>query len=236
MNCLLLDDEKPALELLEDNVRQIPFLNVVACCRKPTEVLEILKTQQVDLLFLDIQMPGLNGLELLRTLEYPPMVILVTAYGEHALDGFELDVVDYLIKPVPFPRFLKAVQKAQALYQSKRLLQQKVALDEHDHFFVNANYALVKVKLQDITFIEGMKDYVRINNVEGKPVTTRMGMKVVEERLNSGHFMRVHRSFIVALNKIESIQKSQLTIGGVDIPIGEAYRAQLQHYIAQRNF
>ncbi|MBB2150522.1 LytR/AlgR family response regulator transcription factor [Pedobacter gandavensis] len=235
MNCLLLDDEKPALDLLEDNVRQIPFLNVVACCRKPLEVLEILKKEQVDLIFMDIQMPGLNGLELIRSMEHPPMVILVTAYGEHALDGFELDVVDYLIKPVPFHRFLKAVQKAQALYQSKRL-QNRVVLDENDHFFVNANYALVKVKLQEITFIEGMKDYVKINNVEGKPVTTRMGLKVVEERLNPVHFMRVHRSYIVALNKIESIQKSQLTIAGVEIPIGEAYRQQLQNYIAQKNF
>lgn len=235
MNCLLLDDEKPALDLLEDNVRQIPFLNVVACCRKSLEVLEILKKEQVDLIFMDIQMPGLNGLELIRAMEQPPMVILVTAYGEHALDGFELDVVDYLIKPVPFHRFLKAVQKAQALYQSK-CLQNRVVLDENDHFFVNANYALVKVKLQDITFIEGMKDYVKINNVEGKPVTTRMGLKVVEERLNPVHFMRVHRSYIVALNKIESIQKSQLTIAGVEIPIGEAYRQQLQNYIAQKNF
>lgn len=235
MNCLLIDDEKPALDLLEDNVRQIPYLNIVACCRKPAEVLEILKTQKIDLMFLDIQMPGLSGLELLRSLEHPPMVILVTAYGEHALDGFELDVVDYLIKPVPLPRFLKAVQKAHALYQSKRL-QNRVVLDENDHFFVNANYALVKVKVQDITFIEGMKDYVRINNIEDKPVTTRMGLKVVEERLNSGHFLRVHRSYIVALNKIESIQKSQLTVAGVDIPIGEAYRQQLQNYIAQRNF
>lgn len=235
MNCLLLDDEKPALDLLEDNVRQLPYLNIVACCRKPLEVLEILKTQQIDLMFLDIQMPGINGLELLRALEHPPMVIMVTAYGEHALDGFDLDVVDYLIKPVPFPRFLKAVQKAHVLYQSKQV-QKKVVLDENDHFFVNANYALVKVKVQEITFIEGMKDYVRINNMDGKPVTTRMGLKIVEERLGSGNFMRVHRSFIVALNKIESIQKSQITVAGVDIPIGEAYRQQFQNYIAQMNF
>ncbi|WGQ09449.1 LytTR family DNA-binding domain-containing protein [Pedobacter gandavensis] len=235
MNCLLLDDEKPALDLLEDNVRQLPYLNIVASCRKPAEVMEILKTQQIDLMFLDIQMPGINGLELLRALEHPPMVIMVTAYGEHALDGFDLDVVDYLIKPVPFPRFLKAVQKAHVLYQSKHV-QKKLVLDENDHFFVNANYALVKVKVQEITFIEGMKDYVRINNTDGKPVTTRMGLKIVEERLGSGNFMRVHRSFIIALNKIESIQKSQITVAGVDIPIGEAYRQQFQDYIAQLNF
>ncbi|MBE9598364.1 LytTR family DNA-binding domain-containing protein [Pedobacter sp. MC2016-24] len=234
MNCILVDDEKPALELLEDNVRQIPYLHVSACCRKPMQVLEVLKTQQIDLMFLDIHMPGLNGLELLRSLSNPPMVILVTAYAEHALDGFNLDVVDYLVKPVPFSRFLKAVQKAHELYQARHL-QSRSILTEHDHVFVNANYSLVKIRIQDITFIEGMKDYVKINLVDGKPVMTRMGLRSIEEKLGTERFMRVHKSYIIALDKIESVQKAQLVTAGVEIPIGEGYRNSLQTYVADKN-
>lgn len=234
MNCILIDDEKPALELLEDNVKQVPYLHVAACCRKPMQVLEVLKTQQIDLMFLDIHMPGLNGLELLRSLSNPPMVILVTAYAEHALDGFNLDVVDYLVKPVPFSRFLKAVQKAHELYQARHL-QPRSALTEHDHVFVNANYSLVKIRIQDITFIEGMKDYVKINLVDGKPVMTRMGLRSIEEKLGSERFMRVHKSYVIALDKIESVQKAQLVMMGIEIPIGEGYRNSLQTYVADKN-
>lgn len=234
MNCVLVDDEKPALELLEDNVRQIPYLHVLATCRNPMQLLEILQKEQVDLLFLDIQMPGINGLELIRSLKNPPMVILVTAYQEHALDGFNLDVVDYLVKPVPFPRFLKAVQKAHELYQIRQP-QAKAAAEEHDHVFVNANYSLVKVMLQDITFIEGLKDYVRINLSEGAPVITRMGLKAIEERFSTNRFMRIHKSYIIALDKIESVQKTQLVVAGVEIPIGDGYRVALQAYISGRN-
>lgn len=234
MKCILVDDEKPALELLEDNVRQIPYLHVVATCRNPMQVLEVLQKEQVDLLFLDIQMPGINGLELIRSLKNPPMVILVTAYQEHALDGFNLDVVDYLVKPVPFPRFLKAVQKAQELHQIRQP-QNKPAIQEHDHVFVNANYSLVKVMLQDITFIEGLKDYVKINLSEAAPVITRMGLKAIEERFSSDRFMRIHKSYIIALDKIESVQKTQLIVAGVEIPIGDGYRPALQAYISGRN-
>lgn len=235
MNCLLVDDERPALQLLEDNVRQIPYLNIVASLRTPMQVLEVLAEKQIDLLFLDIQMPGISGLELLKSIENPPMVILVTAYAEHALDGFDLSVVDYLVKPVAFSRFLKAVEKARTLYRTRQP-HQKAFLAEEDHFFVNSNYSLVKVKLSDITHIEGLKDYVKIHVAEGSPVVTRMGLKAVEEHLNSGRFMRVHRSYIISIDKIQSIQKTQLVIAGVEIPIGEAYRQALQHFIIKKNF
>jgi DNA-binding LytR/AlgR family response regulator len=234
MNCILIDDEKPALDLLEDNIRQISYLNIVASCRKPIQALEIIKTQQVDLMFLDIQMPGINGLDLLRSISNPPLVILITAYGEHALDGFNLDVVDYLVKPVPFSRFLKAVQKAHELFHIRQL-QNRLSISENDHVFVNANYSLVKIRISDITFIEGMKDYVRINLAEGKPVITRMGLKNIEERLGSGRFMRVHRSYIIALSKIELVQKTQLIVAGVEIPIGEGYRQALHIYTSDKN-
>lgn len=234
MNCILVDDERPALELLEDNVKQIPYLNIVASCRRPMDVLEVLSSKRVDLMFLDIQMPGINGLELLHSIKHPPMVILVTAYETHALDGFNLDVVDYLVKPVPFVRFLKAVEKAHELFQFRQP-QLSPPVTEQDHVFVNANYALVKVRLQDISYIEGLGDYVRIHMENGNPIVTRMAMKGLEERLNADRFMRVHKSYIIALDKIESVQKAQLMIAGAEIPIGEGYRHKLQIYIQQKN-
>ncbi|NRF39225.1 LytTR family DNA-binding domain-containing protein [Pedobacter foliorum] len=234
MNCILIDDESPALKLLEDNARQIPYLNVIAAIRTPMQVFDLIKENQVDLMFLDIQMPGINGLELLRSLKQPPMVIMVTAYQEHALDGFNLDVIDYLVKPVPFSRFLKAVEKARELYQMRQV-KPKLIQSENDHVFVNANYSLVKVRMQDITFIEGLKDYVRINIEDGKQVITRMGLKGVEEKFSSGRFMRIHKSYIISLEKIESIQKTQVIIAGTEIPIGEGYRSALQAYVNGKN-
>lgn len=231
MNCILIDDEKPALGLLEDNVNQIPFLNTIATCRNPLQLSNLLEKNTVDLIFLDIQMPYLNGLDLLKSIKNPPMAILVTAYQEHALDGFNLDVVDYLLKPVPFNRFLKAANKAHEIYLSK----QKRVSPENDYVFVNANYSLVKVKIQDITFIEGLKDYVRIHLSNGKPIITRLGLKGLEERLGVTKFIRIHKSYIIALDKIESIQKSQLIIAGEEIPIGNGYRDLLQEYINSKN-
>ncbi|PTT01079.1 DNA-binding response regulator [Pedobacter sp. HMWF019] len=235
MNCILIDDETPALKLLEDNVKQIPFLNIVACCKNPVQLLDLLRVHQVDLIFLDIQMPGINGLELLASIKHPPMVIMVTAYPEYALDGFNLDVVDYLVKPVPFSRFLKAVQKANALYEIRQPKARYIQ-PENDDIFVNANYSLVKVRMQDITYIEGLKDYVRINLAEGNPVITRMSLKTLEERLNTTKYMRVHKSFMIALDKIESIQKTHLMVAGVEIPISDAYRQALQAYVQEKNF
>jgi two-component system LytT family response regulator len=234
MNCLIVDDEKPALELLEDNIRQVSFLTLAATARNATEAMVVLTEHTIDLMFLDIQMPGITGLEFLGQLRHPPLVILVTAFQQHALDGFELDVVDYLVKPVPFPRFLKAVQKAQNLFKLKQQAQLTPS-KETEHVFVNANYSLVRVMICEITFIEGLKDYVRINMISGKTVITRLGLKAIEEKLNNGRFMRVHKSFIIALDKIDSIQKTQLVIQGREIPIGEGYRQFLQNYINSKN-
>jgi len=231
MNCILVDDEKPALELLEDNVKQVPFLNLIATCRNPLQVANLLEKNAIDLIFLDIHMPSINGLELLKTIKNPPMVILVTAYEEYAIDGFNLDVVDYLVKPTPFNRFLKAVNKAHELYLSK----QKRVLPENDYVFVNANYSLIKVKIQDIAFIEGLKDYVRIHLTTGKPIITRLGLKGLEERLGANKFIRIHKSYIISLDKIESIQKNQLVVAGSEIPVGNGYRDLLQEYINQKN-
>lgn len=226
LRCLAADDEPLALELLEDNISQVPFLKQVGRCRNAFEVLEFLQTQEVDLLFLDIQMPGLTGVQLLKTLNPRPMVIFVTAYQHFALDGFDLDVVDYLMKPVDFERFLKAANKAYELHQLRQKTPESpnLAPPEPDALFVHADYALVRIGLNDITYIESEKDYLQIHtSTSHKPVITRMSLKAMEEKLPNHRFMRVHKSYIVALEKIESVRNARLSIGSALIPLSDSY-------------
>ena len=234
MNCVIVDDELPARDLLEDNIRQFPYLHLIGQAKSAAEALTLLARENVDLLFLDIQMPGLTGLELLNSLRKPPLVIMVTAFEEHALAGFELEVVDYLVKPVPFPRFAKAVQRANELFEMRRLAQLK-PVSPVEHVFVNANYSLVKVMLDDIVLIEGLKDYVKIHLLTGKEIITRLSLKAVEEKLDPGRFMRIHKSYVIARGKIDSIQKTQLIIQGREVPIGDGYRPLLQAYLENKN-
>jgi len=234
MNCVIVDDELPARELLEDNIRQFAYLTLVGKARTAAEALTLLTRGNVDLLFLDIRMPGITGLELLGSLRNPPLAILVTAYEAHALEGFELEVVDYLVKPVPFARFSKAVQRAHELFGLRGQALQKAA-DPLEYVFVNANYSLVRVMLEDILLIEGLKDYVRIHLVSGKEIITRLTLRAIEEKLDPSRFMRIHKSFIIAMGKIDSIQKTQLVMQGREIPIGEGYRAGLQRYLDGKN-
>ncbi len=229
INCLAVDDESLALDLLEDNIRKVPFLNLVKRCKNAFEAQEIMQQQQIDLLFLDIQMPGISGVQFVQSLKNSPMVIFVTAYEEFALEGFNLDVIDYLLKPVSFERFLKAVNKA---YELHNLKNQEVTLPAspetpsapQEYLFVNADYSLVKIRISDILYVEGLKDYVKIY-LEGqpRPVITRLTMKAMEEKLPSGPFLRVHKSFIIAFDKIESIRNLRIKIGQVHIPISESY-------------
>lgn len=239
MNCLAVDDESLALDLLEDNIRKVPFLNLVARCRNAFEAVEHLRREAIDLVFLDIQMPGLTGVQFLHSLgPNPPMVIFVTAYEQYALEGFNLDVVDYLLKPVAFERFLKAVNKAHELHHLRAPgahaadPQPETPVAEAalanaptgDYLFVNADYSLVKIRLSDITYVEGLKDYVKIYQ-EGhtRPVITRLTMKALEEKLPTGRFLRVHKSYIVSLDKIESIRNLRIKIGAAQIPVSEHY-------------
>ncbi len=223
LRCLAIDDEPLALELLEDNIRQIPFLELIGSCRNAFEATKILHGQVIDLIFLDIQMPGITGVQFLKSLQSaPPLVIFVTAYEQYAITGFELDVVDYLLKPVAFERFLKAANKAFDVYKLRQAsVQPELAAA---HFFVNANYSLVKVKFDEITYIEGLKDYVKIYvSSADRPVITRMTLKGIELKLPTGDFMRVHKSYIVSLDKIQAVRNLRITIGEMAIPIGEQY-------------
>ncbi len=231
INCLAIDDETLALDLLEDNIRQVPFLHLVKRCKNAYEAIEIIKEKKIDLVFLDLQMPGINGMQFLESLQTRPMVILITAFKQYALEGYSLDVLDYLVKPVPFERFLKATNKALEYYNLKnnQAIKQEVPID---YCFVSSEYNLVKIMVNEVLYIEGQKDYISIHvNSSEKPVVTRMSLKDMEEKCPAGKFMRVHKSFIVALDKITSIRANVITIGEAKIPIGDNYRTEFFNVI-----
>ena len=221
IRCFIIDDEQLVRELLEDNIRQIPFLQLVRSCRSAMEAMEALQSGQVDLMFLDIQMPGLSGLQFLQTLQNPPLTILVTAYEKYALEGYNLQVADYLLKPFTFERFLKACNRADELLK----LQQKPSAAPVQDFFVNVEYTQVKITVSDIEYIEGLKDYIKIHLTSSpKPVLTRMTMKAMEEKLPAGAFIRTHKSYLVAASKITMIKRDLVYIGKTEIPVSESYK------------
>ena len=225
LRCLAIDDEPLALELLEDNISQVPYLKLEGKCSNAFEALKFLQEQTVDLIFLDIQMPGLTGLQFIQSLTQRPMVILITAYEKFALEGFNLDVIDYLVKPVPLDRFIKACNKAWELYNLRLKKTETSSSIEPEFFFVNVEYSLLKVEFADIQWIEGLKDYIRIHlKNSSKPVITRMSMKAIEEELPSSRFIRVHKSFIVSVSAITSVRKNSIFIGVEEIPIGDNYK------------
>ena len=222
-----------ARKLLEENLRQIPFLELVRSCKNAFEAMEVLQEEKVDLMFLDIQMPGMLGTKFLTTLRNKPLVIFVTAYSDYAVESYDLDVVDYLLKPVSLERFTRAVYKAQEAWRQKSgpvaaSPSEMVAGKDPGFFFVNVEYSLVKVPIGEITHIEGMKDYVKIflENTR-KPILTKSTLKAIEEKLPSKNFMRVHKSYIVNLDRIESIRSHQLFIGQHEIPVSEANMEEL---------
>ncbi len=227
MRCMVIDDEQLVRELLEDNIRQIPFLEWVGSCKNALEAMEALQTNPVDLLFLDIQMPRVNGLQFLQSLSDPPLIILVTAYEQYALEGFNLRVVDYLLKPFGFERFLKACSRAQELFRLRQNDKQVSVAGPQD-FFVNVEYALVRIVVTDILYIEGVKDYIKIYlSTSARPVLTRMTLKAMEEKLPPPAFVRTHKSFLVAAGKITTIKRDIVCIGDKDIPISSSYKSNI---------
>lgn len=226
LNCIAIDDEPLALELLEDNISKVPFLKLVAACENPLQAMKILEEQKIDLVFLDIQMPGLTGLQFIQSLQQKPLFILITAYEKYALEGYSLDVVDYLVKPVSLDRFIKACHKARELFELRAVKNNNGNNEPStDYFFVNVDYSLLKVMFSDIMWIESLKDYVKINlKSSSKPVITRMSMKLLEESLPQDRFLRVHKSFIISNEQVTAVRKNSIFIGTMEIPVGENYR------------
>jgi DNA-binding LytR/AlgR family response regulator len=227
MRCIAVDDEKLVLDLLVDNIKQVPYVHLVKACRNAIEAIEVLQKEKIDLIFLDIQMPKLSGLQLIQTLPQPPMIILITAYEQYALEGYNLNVVDYLLKPVSLERFLKACNKAKELFD---LRNKKINVQEEspDYIFVNVEYTLVKILFSDILYVEGLKDYIRIHlSSSSKPVLTKMSMKTMEEKLPVDKFIRIHKSYIVAVDKISVIKRDLVNIDQHEIPVSDFYKGNL---------
>ena len=232
INCIIVDDEPLALNLMEDNIKKVPFLKLIKKCNSVTEALKIYNSEKIDLIFLDIEMPDISGIQFLKSLKTKPMVIFITAYEKYALESFELDVIDYLLKPVSFDRFLKAVYKA---YEYFGFINIKSQSHENigvysDYLFVKSDHKLIKINTSDILYIEGLKDYVKIF-AGGKPIFTLLSLKYLEENLSPKTFIRVHRSYIISIPKIEFIGKSKINIAGVSIPISDNYREKLFNII-----
>lgn len=238
LRCLAIDDEPLALELLVDNISKVPYLELVASCSNPLEAMNVLQEKSVDLIFLDIQMPGLTGLQFIQSLTQKPMFILITAYEKYALEGFNLDVVDYLVKPVPLDRFIKACGKAWELNQLKNSQKDPAStLPSPGYMFVNVDYSMLKIVLADILWIEGLKDYIKIylKSAPNKPVIPRMSMKAMEEELPASQFIRVHKSFIVSREHITAVRKNSLFIGTMEIPVGDNYRDAITSIIGKQS-
>lgn len=237
INCLIIDDEPLALDILETYIEKLPNLNLVSRCENAFEANEILKRQEIDLLFLDIHMPQLSGIDFVKSLARPPMVIFTTAHPDYAVEGFELDAVDYLLKPISLDRFMKAVNKAEERLDrgdDHGPTVESVASIEDDYIFVKADKKLVRVAFDDILYIEGLKDYVIIR-MDNSRVITLQTMKSLEQKLPESVFKRVHRSFIVNIHKIEAIDGSMVEISEKGkqkiIPIGKNYKDDILNII-----
>lgn len=236
IRCIAIDDEPLALTQLTGYISKVPFLEQIKACQDAFEAMEILAEEEVDLIFVDINMPDLNGLDFVRSLVVRPLIVFTTAYSEYAVEGFKVDAIDYLLKPFSFQDLLKSADKArrQLEYQSSSANERDInAINDDGSLFVKADYKVVRINISDIKYVECMSEYVRIF-IEGqeKPVITLLSMKKLEERLPSGQFMRVHRSYIVNLKKIAEISRLRIIFdGNVYIPIGENYKEKFTEYI-----
>jgi DNA-binding LytR/AlgR family response regulator len=232
IRCLIADDEPLAIKLIADYVSRIPHLELSGTCKRATDVAGFVG--QVDLLFLDIKMPGLTGLELLRSLNVKPLVILITAFSEHAIEGFELDVVDYLVKPVTFERFLQAVNKATRQYQlqkqnvpSVQNATEPTTQEEElakDYFFVKSGFKSVRINFNDILYIEGLKEYVSIYTSDGRKFVKLASLRDLERILPTKSFLRIHKSYIVAVQKVTAAYGNIIEVGKIELPVGRSFK------------
>jgi two-component system LytT family response regulator len=227
LKCVAIDDGAHALKLIRNYVARIPALEILETFDNPVAGAEYLRNNPVDLLFIDINMPDITGLDLVRSLEHKPLIIFTTAYKNFAFEGFELDALDYLLKPIDFERFAKAVQKAIDFYTYRNTLSSEAS----DSLVVNSEYRKINIALNDIEYIQSLENYLRIHLVNAKPVLTLMPLKKILEKLPEDKFKRIHRSYVIQVSKIKSISKRKvLLISNKELPIGESYFRFVQHW------
>jgi DNA-binding LytR/AlgR family response regulator len=233
---IAIDDEPLALQLVNGYVQKTPFLELLASFDNPLDAMEFLNNNTVDLIFLDIQMPDLTGIEFTRVLENRPKIIFTTAYEKYALEGFKLEAVDYLLKPFSYEEFLKAAKKAEKLIGFEKTGNQEVIEANNEFLFLKSEYKIRRINFNEIKYIEGLKDYVKVFlQNEDKPILSINSLKALEAKLPENKFMRVHRSFIVNLEKIDTIERSRIVFGKVYIPVSEQYKVQFQEFL-DKNF
>jgi DNA-binding LytR/AlgR family response regulator len=231
INVIAVDDEPLALQLVAGYVEKTPGLNLLGKFENPLEAVAFISGSGVDLIFIDIQMPGLNGIEFTRSLLKGPRVIFTTAYEKYAFEGFKLDVVDYLLKPFSYEEFLKAVHKAERSILSEKKIPGKIEANA-EFLFIKSDYKIKRINFNDILYIEGLKEYVKINTKnEQLPVLSLTSLKLLETKLPPEKFMRVHRSFIVNLHKIDTIARNRIIFGKTYIPVGDQYKEKFQEYL-----
>jgi len=223
LKCIAVDDEPLALDIIEDYIKNIDFLSLTKKCYKASEAIDIIQKENFDLIFLDIQMPGITGVQFAKSIKNIPPVIFTTAYSDYAVEGFELDAVDYLVKPFTFERFLQAANKAFSLYKLKS--NKEVSREnKKDFIFVKSDYKNIKVNFNDILYIEGLSDYIKIHLTNGEKILVLQSLKAFIKELPTNDFIRIHRSFIISFDKIKSIQKNRVFIGNTEISVGESYK------------
>jgi two-component system, LytTR family, response regulator len=233
IKCIAIDDEPLALKQISKFIEKTPFLELVAPCKSAFEAMEVITLQEVDLMFVDIQMPDLTGIDFVKSLNSEQQIIFTTAYQEYALEGFKVNALDYILKPFGYDEFLKAANKALSHFD---LLKKAIVKDDpnDDYLFVKSEYKIKRINLNDIQYIEGLREYVRIVLKEEEPVMSLMSLKSLEEKLAQNRFMRVHRSFIVNLGEVQTIERSRIIFGKTYIPVSEQYKDKFQDFLGKR--
>ena len=236
IRCIAIDDEPLAVKKIAGYIQKVPFLELVAECRSAAEAMTIMDTTDVQLLFIDINMPDISGMDFVKSLANKPYIVFTTAYSEYAVEGFQVEAVDYLLKPITFTNFLKAANKVKNLIELTANNQKESVKTTANHLFVKSDYKLIRIELADIKYIESQHEYIKIHLINSTPVMTQMSLKSIEEQLPPDRFMRVHRSYVVNLAKITVIERNRIVFdGNIYRPVSEQYKEKFQEYI-NRNF